>query len=283
MDINLGKIKHQFINCQDMTVAGSCEAQNNERVEAYFPASCLTYVERGIMNIEHENQVYQFPKGSFCFVRKYTQAAYFKTFTPEEGFAQTYTFALSNEFLRKVVKDFHFEKNLKPVEKRVIHLEPNLLLKSVMSSVKSYLEEGQSLEPDVLELKTKEALMAIVKSDRNLAVLFKEYARTERADLAQFINHNYLYNFPLSEFARQSGRSLSTFNREFKNIFGTTPHKWIHKKRLARAREILKNSNRKVSDVYLEVGFEDLAHFSKSFKKEFGINPSKVRILPFDT
>lgn len=283
MEANLSKIQHQFITCQDMTVAGSCEARNNERVEAYFPASCLTYVERGTMNIDYENEVHQFPKGSFCLVRKYTRAAYFKTYTSEEGYAQTYTFALSNEFLRKVVKDFHFEKNLKPVKKRVIHLNPNLLLKSVMSSVKSYLEEGASLEPDVLELKTKEALMAIVKSDRNLAILFKEYARTERADLVQFINHNYLFNVPLSEFARQSGRSLSTFNREFKNIFGTTPHKWMHRKRLETARNILRTSNRKVSDVYLEVGFEDLAHFSKSFKKEFGINPSKVSILPFDT
>lgn len=92
-----------------------------------------------------------------------------------------------------------------------------------------------------------------------------------------FVLYNYHTNVPLETFARQSGRSLSTFNRDFKMIFGETPHRWIRKKRLEKARELLTTTTKKVSEVYLEVGFEDLAHFSKSFKKEFGVNPSEVK------
>ena len=39
---------------------------------------------------------------------------------------------------------------------------------------------------------------------------------------------------------------------------------------------LLTFTNKTPSVVYLEVGFEDLAHFSRSFKQEFGINPSAV-------
>ena len=62
-------------------------------------------------------------------------------------------------------------------------------------------------------------------------------------------------------------------------IFDETPHQWILKKRLSFARNLLIQGERKASDIYLEAGFEDLAHFSRTFKKQFGIPPSKVQTL----
>ncbi|MEM6726474.1 MAG: AraC family transcriptional regulator, partial [Bacteroidota bacterium] len=102
-------------------------------------------------------------------------------------------------------------------------------------------------------------------------------ASPEKADLVEFINHNFMFNLKLSQFAKMSGRSLSSFNREFRRIFHETPHRWIMKSRLEMAKELLIQPARKPSDVYLEVGFEDLAHFSKRFKSYFGINPSEVK------
>jgi AraC-like DNA-binding protein len=76
-----------------------------------------------------------------------------------------------------------------------------------------------------------------------------------------------------------SGRSIATFHREFKRTFNTSPHQWIKERRLLKAKELLTLTNRKPSDIYIELGFEDLAHFSRSFKKHFGKNPSKVTSL----
>ncbi len=49
--------------------------------------------------------------------------------------------------------------------------------------------------------------------------------------------------------------------------------------RLQLARKMMVQSGKKASEVYLEVGFEDLAHFSKRFKSQYGVNPSEVHRL----
>jgi AraC-like DNA-binding protein len=73
-----------------------------------------------------------------------------------------------------------------------------------------------------------------------------------------------------------TGRSLSTFKREFKAIFNTSPGKWIMKKRLDEAYFLLDKEHKKSTDIYIDLGFEDLSHFSFVFKKEFGVSPSEV-------
>ncbi|WP_420152907.1 helix-turn-helix domain-containing protein, partial [Siphonobacter sp.] len=73
-----------------------------------------------------------------------------------------------------------------------------------------------------------------------------------------------------------SGRSLATFKRDFEKIFHLSPHRWLLNKRLQDAYFLIKEKGRKPSEVYLEVGFEDLSHFSFAFKKAFGQPPSLV-------
>ncbi len=100
---------------------------------------------------------------------------------------------------------------------------------------------------------------------------------SDKLDLVDFIERNYLRNVPLSELAKEAGRSLSTFKREFKEIFKETPHRWIMKRRLDYAKELILTTDKKINEIYFEVGFQDLSHFGKSFKKIFGLNPSEYR------
>lgn len=84
---------------------------------------------------------------------------------------------------------------------------------------------------------------------------------------------NFQFDLSMEEFASYTGRSLATFKRDFKKISSLTPQKWIIEKRLEAARELLQNGQKKISDVYLEVGFKNLPHFSSAYKKRFGASP----------
>jgi AraC family transcriptional regulator, exoenzyme S synthesis regulatory protein ExsA len=84
-----------------------------------------------------------------------------------------------------------------------------------------------------------------------------------------------MYNLSLEEIAHFTGRSLASFKRDFKKISPLSPHKWLMQKRLQVAREKIMTEGKKVSDVYLEVGFKDLSHFSRAYKEAFGYSPTQ--------
>lgn len=90
------------------------------------------------------------------------------------------------------------------------------------------------------------------------------------------MQQNYIFNLPLQRFAYLTGRSLSTFQRDFLKIFETTPQRWLTQKRLELAHYLIEDKKMKPSEAYIEAGFENLSHFSRAFKAEFGYNPKTI-------
>ena len=265
------------IECENMQIAASVEAQIVEPHTIYYPSNVLFYVQEGELRLELEEKMYVVPKGSFALIRKYTHGDCFKTWGEGETCARMVAFVLQDAFLQKVIQNVSVKNNTLENVERVVHLPYNTLLKGLMNSIWAYVEGNLQLDRPMVELKTMEALMAIAKSRPDLLSVLKEYTTPERADLESFMQHNFMYNIPLEKLARMTGRSLSTFNREFKTIYQQSPHKWIKQQRLEMAKRLLIQTNKMPSDIYLEVGFEDLAHFSRSFKTHFGKNPSEIK------
>ncbi|MFI1771542.1 helix-turn-helix domain-containing protein [Thalassobellus citreus] len=272
---------YKLIECENLEIAASCEAHFEEDEctvnEYYQPYSFLFYVEQGIVEIELDNKLHRYNKGSFILVRKHLHAKVSKRFTKEEGQAKTYTFIMPDKFLRNVIANFKFEKDLQPIGERILKLDPTQRLHNIITNIKTAVDNKQYIDTVELEANIVQSLRAIIDSNYKLAILFKEFSLAERADLYLFMNLNFMLKTSLKELAELSGRSLSTFEREFKLIFNETAHKWILKKRLQLAHTLLVEANNLVSDVCLQTGFEDIGHFSKAFKKEFGINPSTLK------
>ena len=101
--------------------------------------------------------------------------------------------------------------------------------------------------------------------------------RPDRANLEEFMMKNFQCNTPIENFARLAGRSLSTFKREFKETFGTTPAKWLKNKRLSEAFYLIRRKNKKPQNIYIELGFENLSHFYVSFKQKYGHTPAEIQ------
>lgn len=272
--------EYKLLECENIQIAVLCEQEleHNEPMttETYYPSTFLTYTELGVLDVFYENKVYSFEKGSFCLIRKYSHVIFSKKRTKKDPQIRFFTFIMPDVFLRKIIADFKFKKNLEPIGERILELPPTEKLNAVIQSIKYAVDNEISLNMKELEANIEEVLKAIVHADPKLAMLFKEFSLAKRADLNLFMNTNYMLKVPLQQLAQMSGRSLSTFTREFKIIFGISPHKWILKKRLHIAHALLIEGKNNISHVCLESGFEDLGHFSRSFKKEFGVNPSDL-------
>jgi AraC-like DNA-binding protein len=90
------------------------------------------------------------------------------------------------------------------------------------------------------------------------------------------MNKNFHFNVQIARFAYLTGRSLATFKRDFEKIFNVTPRKWLQHKRLQRAHYLISNEGKTSSEIYLDLGFEDLTHFSHAFKNQYGYSPKKA-------
>ena len=78
--------------------------------------------------------------------------------------------------------------------------------------------------------------------------------------------------------ARMAKLSPYHFLRSFKAVTGVTPHQWLLRARLRDAAEKLATTRAPVTDIALDVGFEDLSNFTRTFHAEFGTSPRQYRL-----
>lgn len=81
----------------------------------------------------------------------------------------------------------------------------------------------------------------------------------------------------LEELARLAGMSVPYFCSKFKSVFGLSPMECLIQHRMHRAAHLLSDRNLTVSEIARQVGYEDSFHFSKMFRKHFGVSPRAMR------
>ena len=93
----------------------------------------------------------------------------------------------------------------------------------------------------------------------------------------EFINDNYMYNLSLDIISQNMYLSPVYISKIFKETTGDSPINYLIKLRLSKAKELLENGDQHINKVSLAVGYPDVYHFSKLFKKYYGCPPSKLK------
>lgn len=81
----------------------------------------------------------------------------------------------------------------------------------------------------------------------------------------------------VNELAVLCGMSESHFSREFKRAVGMPPHQYLLQQRLTQARQALSETDTRIGDIALNLGFTDASHFSRLFAQRFGLTPTQFR------
>jgi AraC-like DNA-binding protein len=87
------------------------------------------------------------------------------------------------------------------------------------------------------------------------------------------IDREYSKPLDVPALARAAHASTAHFSRSFKRTFGETPHRFLQRRRVERAKELLRESDYSVTEVSLEVGFRSLGSFSRVFRELVGESP----------
>lgn len=150
-------------------------------------------------------------------------------------------------------------------------------IRSLFESVLRLFESEVKPSEEQLRLKMVEGLYVLLHTDKNLYASLFDFTAPWKIDLMDFMEQNYMNDLSLEEMASYTGRSLSTFKRDFQKYSELTPQRWIIRRRLEAACELLRTSQLKVSEVCGKVGFKNLSHFSKIYKERYGVAPTEMR------
>jgi AraC-like DNA-binding protein len=190
---------------------------------------------------------------------------------------------VSDSFIAHCVQEVADQLKPEPVipenEQRALNVESDVVLTTYFQSMLSYFSSAQRPSSTLLKHKLKELILNVLLGGKNekLASYFRSLTRSSVPPLQEIMTANFCYNLSLEDFARLCGRSLSTFKRDFRAVFQTSPGKWLLQKRLDYAAAMLGNVTLQITQIALESGFEDVSHFTRSFKRKFGVSPSGFR------
>ncbi|WPQ65995.1 AraC family transcriptional regulator [Chitinophaga sancti] len=240
----------------------SCYIGPHISPEAFIAEHIFIYLLKGKMEGYDGHKSYTLLPGQYCIVRRNHLARYNKQ--RDEGVFEKIVVIFDEAFLKAYSKK-HGVNNRSYVSDDVfIHLNKTDLIPQLFLQ-----QENDS---------TRERLLSILlKANPGVENILFDFGTPSKIDLESYMNRNFRFNVAVQRFAYLTGRSLTAFKQDFKRVFNDTPGRWLVQKRLKEAYFLIDKQGQRPSDVYLEVGFEDLSHFSYAFKKLFGFPPTQLR------
>ncbi len=179
--------------------------------------------------------------------------------------------AIRKDFFEELIQELNFLdlKNIYTPSKISINLVETFIEKTNQLFDLSYSEETRifmvkSIVYDIIfglqinNIHTKEIPSWLIKTNQ------------------QFLkDKNYLQG--IDKLICISGKSQEHVTRAFKKYFSYTPTEFINKLKLQYAANLLINTEKKILDIILESGFDNISYFNRLFKKHLGMTPSEYR------
>ena len=236
----------------------------------------INYVYSGEMILDNGKEQIHVGKGECIFIPRDHHITMYKKTKDGERYCGIFLM-FTRRFLREMygkLEQRRMPTNTPQLDSGVIKLPKTVELASLFTSMTPYFNPEVKPADDLMQLKLQEGLLALLHIDNRFAPMLFDFNEPWKIDIMEFMNENYMCEFTMEEMAHYTGRSLATFKRDFKKISDLTPEKWLIRKRLEVAYVKMQGGNRKIVDVYAEVGFKNPSHFSTAFKKQYGISPT---------
>lgn len=265
-----------------------------DNIEKLSDISFCTYIQR---KPQHKNEV-EIKSNVLIFVRRGTKILHVKDKTIEIKDDAILFLRSGNYIMSEVLDEYYdamifiYEDNLlldfinkysisfdssDSVKTSIFKIENNEELKSLINSSFNYYQSDIQNKEQLIKLKLEEAFLNILNSSSKNCFnnLLKSIHDTNYFK-SQVIKE-FSYDENILDLANKFKMPSLAFREIFKKEFKTTPKKWQTQKRLERAKILLETSDKNVSEVCHEVGFDNISWFIQVFKKQYNLTPKQIK------
>ena len=252
------------------------------------PFTRLIFVTKGDAQIHHTNQTYNLKPGFMYLIPSYIYNQY-KCEVYHEQYYVGFFEEIKHGLSIYDTKEFTYEVEATDFEldyfKRLIEINPNIKVQD--STQKTFNNKPFAKRQNAADniytssyyLETK-GIIAILLSKFIKNSHKKVKQKSIEGDLNKviiYIAQNLQTDLTVEKLAVYCSLNTDYFSRAFKEKFQIRPHKYIQQKRIERAQLLLLTTHQSLKKVANDVGFKDVSHFSKMFKKYTNQSPAKYR------
>lgn len=263
-----GTFAVQWYNGQQEGVRQSWLLRNN----------ALLVVLAGTVHVTFGAKTYTVAEEQMALLRKDILVTYSADLPPSpDDTISVMLICFPDEILKHFVKAAHVSVR-SPRQSLAVTMAPadSRVLNFLVSLTPYFFEAGPNGEY-LTRIKLLELLFNLTQANSIVLPQLLNLRSHFRHDITATVEENLMSPLSLPQLATLSGRSLSSFKRDFLATYNVPPSTWLRRKRLEKARELFRSTSMTVTDVCYTLGFENLAHFSRLFKSHFGHSPSQSR------
>jgi AraC-like DNA-binding protein len=182
----------------------------------------------------------------------------------------------TNETLSKFIQKFELNNIEQNEYKSVYSFEYDKFIKRFVDSLIDISKLSRTVQKKIIEVKFEEIMLYLIEL-HGTHILYSLTSNNDNLtqNFTRTVESNQLKKLTLKELAFLCNMSVSTFKREFEKHYSESPIKWFQNKRLEHAYYLLNQKHKKSSEIYFEVGYENLSSFIQAYKSKYNKTPKQ--------
>lgn len=184
----------------------------------------------------------------------------------------------TNEDIYKFLRKFDLKIDKSQSKKSVFSFQYDDFIKNFVKSIIEISKLSKITKKNLLLIKLEEILIYLIeKNSSDFLYSILEQNNQQDQKLISVVEANKLNKLSVKELAFLCNMSVSSFKRAFVKQYEQPPIKWFQDQRLEYATVLLKRERKRPSDIYLDIGYENLSSFIQAFKSKYGLTPKQFQ------
>ncbi len=237
----------------------------------------FSFLQEGTKEVFFDNSSYSIDNSQFLLMKS-GHCLMTEKLSSDLKYYRSILFFFSNEDVFQFIRKFKLETSNSKTLYSTYSFNYDSFIKRFVDSLLDISKFSKSIQENILNVKFEEIMLYLMDL-KGLDFLYSliDNSNNQNRKFVQTIESNSLNKLTIKELSFLSNMSVSTFKREFEKNFHSSPSKWFQEKRLEHSAFLLKNKSKRPSDIFEEIGYENLSNFIQAFKMKFGVTPKQYQ------
>ena len=237
----------------------------------------FSFLQDGTKEVYFDNSSYAIDNSQFLLMKS-GHCLMTEKLSNESKYYRSLLFFFSNEEVLKFIRKFELETSTRKTLYSTYLFEYDSFISRFVQSLLDISKLSKSLQEKILKTKFEEIVLYLIEL-KGVDFLYSIINNSDNQSqkFIQTVESNRLNKLTIKELSFLSNMSVSTFKREFEKHFHNSPSKWFQDKRLEHSAFLLKNESKRPSDIFEEIGYENLSNFIQAFKLKYDVTPKQYQ------